>query len=326
MKYFTSTEKATGLLPINECFAVSKTANLEVTVKPGGVMINGITAFEDNETKLTISPADTLDRIDTVVVRLLDNIPHEEVDVISGDIPSSMGDALKYKQSVYKSRAFEIAVVKGTPSETPKAPELRRDDRVYELGVANVHVSGVSISEVTDTRYDDTRCGFADSIISELLNKTGGSGGSSGYKTAIVRFNTTNQSAIAIQAKKALNLNELSVAIDDTIYTTTVNDEFDSVILKNTLPDNYKIRGITVIPHITRDMCVYKIHPEVPISESSAMQSYYMTNTTLMQLTNLSVCANDDGTFFLYGFNSTSNVISITGGTKRPVYAIVYYE
>lgn len=323
MKYFTSTEKATGLLPINECFAVSKTANLEVTVKPGGVMINGITAFEDNETKLTISPADTIDRIDTVVVRLLDNIPHEEVDVISGDIPSSMGDALKYKQSAYKSRAFEIAVVKGIPSETPKAPELRRDDRVYELGVANVHVSGVSISEVTDTRYDDTRCGFADSIVSELLNRAGGSGDSSGYKTAFVRFTGTNTGNVLVNTGAALSKGKVPVIIDNVIKTVSIDDQEDQYVLKSTLPKNANIKVITVIPSVSYNLCGLKNHPEIDYS-SNISYGYLQTNSFLLMLNNLGIFINQDGTMELMCTNIYQTNITIRA--TPAIYAIVYYD
>lgn len=277
MKYFTSTEKATGLLPINECFAVSKTANLEVTVKPGGVMINGITAFEDNETKFTISSADTLDRIDTVVVRLLDNIPHEEVDVISGDIPSSMGDALKYKQSAYKSRDFEIAVVKGTPSETPKAPELRRDDRVYELGVANVHVSGVSISEVTDTRYDDTRCGLADSIISELLNRAGGS--EDGFKITFGAVHPTSNRSFTKG-----NYTNIQLVRADPIYDSINIGGVDRKMrAKNMLPEGAIVYAIIPCASLDKEYLYYE--PETTYSPDTFKGSNIYSGVSGLTLT-----------------------------------------
>lgn len=115
---------------------VTATGGMTVKVKPGDGFIEGRIFINDIETELPISSAETLDRIDTVVVRLSK-----------------------------ANRETTLAVVKGTASSAPSAPALTRESGVYELGLANVLVKkntvNITQAEVTDTRLNDQRCGVA---------------------------------------------------------------------------------------------------------------------------------------------------------------------
>lgn len=115
---------------------VTATGGMTVKVKPGDGFIEGRIFINDIETELPIESAESLDRIDTVVVRLSK-----------------------------ANREITLAVVKGTASSAPSAPALTRESGVYELGLANVLVKkntvNITQAEVTDTRLNDQRCGVA---------------------------------------------------------------------------------------------------------------------------------------------------------------------
>ena len=115
---------------------VTATGGMTVKVKPGDGFIEGRIFINDIETELPMESAESLDRIDTVVVRLSK-----------------------------ANRETTLAVVKGTASSAPSAPALTRESGVYELGLANVLVKkntvNITQAEVTDTRLNDQRCGVA---------------------------------------------------------------------------------------------------------------------------------------------------------------------
>lgn len=115
---------------------VTATGGMTVKVKPGDGFIEGRIFINDIETELPIESAESLDRIDTVVVRLSK-----------------------------ANREITLAVIKGTASSAPSAPALTRESGVYELGLANVLVKkntvNITQAEVTDTRLNDQRCGIA---------------------------------------------------------------------------------------------------------------------------------------------------------------------
>ena len=134
-----------GVFALNnsECFLVeAPTAeSMVVTVLPGSCMINGATAYDKQETELTLSTGGAMDRIDTIVLRFNDNVNY---------------------------RNISLAVVEGTPATTPVAPTLTRSDSIFELGIANILVpansTAVSASRITDTRQDSERCGYVSAI------------------------------------------------------------------------------------------------------------------------------------------------------------------
>lgn len=115
---------------------VTATGGMTVKVKPGDGFVEGRIFINENETELSISSAESLDRIDTIVVRLSK-----------------------------ANRETTLEVVKGTASSAPSAPALTRESGVYELGLANVLVKkntgDITQAEVTDTRLNEQRCGVA---------------------------------------------------------------------------------------------------------------------------------------------------------------------
>lgn len=115
---------------------VTATGGMTVKVKPGDGFVEGRIFINENETELSISSAESLDRIDTIVVRLSKS-----------------------------NRETTLEVVKGTASSAPSAPALTRESGVYELGLANILVkkntANITQAEVTDTRTNEQRCGIA---------------------------------------------------------------------------------------------------------------------------------------------------------------------
>lgn len=141
-EYFNSLVN-TGIFPKkdNSEFKVESNNNMTVTVKAGQVWIEGYSMINDNDYVLDIDTASgSLNRIDRVVIRL--------------DL---------------ENRKIELDVKKGEITESPVAPELQRDNVIYELGIADINV-GSSISEITqedivDTRADSELAGKVNSVI-----------------------------------------------------------------------------------------------------------------------------------------------------------------
>ena len=69
-------------------------------------------------------------------------------------------------------REITIAVLTGTPSSVPTAPDLTRNSAVYELALADVTVeaaaTAVSQLNITDLRPNSAYCGFVSGVISQI--------------------------------------------------------------------------------------------------------------------------------------------------------------
>lgn len=115
---------------------VTADTGMNVQVAPGACHIQGAMAIEDSPRVLAVQASGELDRIDTVVARL---------DLALG------------------VRSIDLYVLKGTPSETPAAPALTRNNTVWELGLADLFIAKstteISQRRITDTRLDTARCG-----------------------------------------------------------------------------------------------------------------------------------------------------------------------
>ena len=118
---------------------VLENTGMTVKVKPGIAFINGYFASEEVERVLNIQARNNLDRVDKVVLRM-----------------------------DFVTRNIDLYVVKGTPSQTPIAPNLDRpqfgyEGDIYELGIANIFVSktadSITQERITDLRYDNDQCG-----------------------------------------------------------------------------------------------------------------------------------------------------------------------
>lgn len=141
-EYFSSLVD-TGLFPEedNSEFLVKSNNNMTVSVGAGQVWVDGYSMINDNDYVLDIETASgSLNRIDRVVIRL--------------DL---------------EKRDIFLDVKRGVTTEEPVAPDLQRDNVIYELGIADITVSK-NISEITqddikDTRADSELAGRVGSVI-----------------------------------------------------------------------------------------------------------------------------------------------------------------
>lgn len=128
--------------------------DMNIMIQPGYAWLEGYLYKIDTEPLiLALDAADpALDRIDRVVIRLDKRLENRYV------------------------KAF---ILKGEPAEEPIAPELTRDENIYEIALAQIRViagkSFIGESEITDERFDETVCGLVNSLItvdtSQLIDK-----------------------------------------------------------------------------------------------------------------------------------------------------------
>lgn len=119
-------------------------ADMSVTVKPGHGWINGYWYENNDNLALDVSIADgALSRIDIVVLRL-----------------------------DFTTRSMYCAVVEGTPSTNPVAPEPARTAEIYELQLAQVFVGAgvttITSNNITDTRSSAELCGYVQCPVANL--------------------------------------------------------------------------------------------------------------------------------------------------------------
>ena len=121
-------------------FKVNAGTGMTVVVDPGSCCIEGAYGIEDERRTLAIQAADSMDRIDRVVIRLDD-----------------------------AERKIDLYVLKGTPASVPAAPALTRpvsgeSGDIYELGIADVFISKntttIAQDRITDTRLNASLCGI----------------------------------------------------------------------------------------------------------------------------------------------------------------------
>lgn len=118
--------------------------DMSVQVLGGQAWINGWWYENTSTLNLDIDPADgTLDRIDIIVV-----------------------------QFDLTNRVIKTIVRKGSPSAGATAPELNRDDDLWELKLAEVDVShgtvNITDGKITDTRSDTEVCGWVSGLINQM--------------------------------------------------------------------------------------------------------------------------------------------------------------
>lgn len=125
------------------CFKVvaSNGGGMTVTVQPGACIINGATAYNKDETRITLANGEALPRIDSIVLRLDDN---------------------------KAQRSIRVEVIKGVAQSQPTKPAHVREGAVYDLVLANVlvkaNVATITNADITDTRIDKNVCGFVSAV------------------------------------------------------------------------------------------------------------------------------------------------------------------
>lgn len=130
---------------IEDCFKVSVSSGMSVSVAPGFAWIKGHYVKSDaNETK-TLSPAPSSgSRIDAIVLQLDES-----------------------------SRDIKLVVLEGTSGVSPSIPVLTRTAEKYEIMLAYITVSAstssLTASNITDTRSNTEYCGLLNTFASILI-------------------------------------------------------------------------------------------------------------------------------------------------------------
>lgn len=134
----------TGIMPNpSNCFQViAGNEGMTVKVQPGFAVVKGCLKLEETIRTLEVQAASTsLDRIDTVVIRMNDEV---------------------------NARICDLYVRQGTPASSPVRPDLTRSGSIYEIGLADIFIpkntSEISQQRITDTRLETDRCGYVSSI------------------------------------------------------------------------------------------------------------------------------------------------------------------
>lgn len=144
-EYFGSVLSAGLLLDENEEYGLQVTFDegLSVKVATGKALIKGYSYWNTTDLTLTHNlPETTLDRIDRVVLRL--------------DLKNA-------------SRFIKAFVKEGVASANPVAPDLQRDQYIYELSLAQVRLrantASIEASDIADERALEDLCGIVQSLI-----------------------------------------------------------------------------------------------------------------------------------------------------------------
>lgn len=124
--------------------AVSCFQDMTLSIAPGTLYINGVSAAIDDAKTVALAYGDaSLPRIDRVVARL-----------------------------DRSARTVQLGVLQGTPSENPSAPALERGSDAFDLCLCEVTVPAGAVtlvsSNLTDRRSDAAVCGWVGSLITDL--------------------------------------------------------------------------------------------------------------------------------------------------------------
>lgn len=140
-----------GVIPdVSSALQVMAAGGLTVTVQEGCGLFGDGWTVNDAPVALTLAAAHpTLNRIDLIVIRRDDN---EDV------------------------RDTGVFVIKGTPASSPVAPGIERSTYIKEYALAEIYVAAqvtaVTQANITDTRADTTRCGWATGLITQVDTST----------------------------------------------------------------------------------------------------------------------------------------------------------
>lgn len=149
-RYFENILSSGVFKRISNCLQVSAGSGMTLAVAAGAGLIDCHWFRARSAESVTIPAAHAiLPRIDNVVARL------------------DLTDAV---------RAITLDVVTGTPAQSPVPVAPVRTTSVYELVLAHVLVpagaSAITDGNITDTREDETLCGFVQSLVDNPILKT----------------------------------------------------------------------------------------------------------------------------------------------------------
>ena len=250
---------------------------MQVVVRPGACLIEGATGYETEDRTMVVQAAGATDRIDSVVLRLNDNIDYRDID---------------------------LYVIKGNSSSEP--PELTRTGGVYEIGLANLYVSAnsstITTERITDTRLVTERCGYAMPVqkfdttalfdqlqaqvnenielIQRAINQTEAAHLQEQIDSISSDIGTTSIASISdgtlkgAVAKHEQDVNSLNLKMESAITTNNIATWLTSHIMAKTVQittsvNPYSFKEVTISLGITGNYIVISIEPYV-IGEAMA--------------------------------------------------------
>lgn len=145
LKYFTE-----GVFPNpSDNFQIVENSSQGALVKKGYANVRGVLIELKQDTPIAFEQADSLDRIDRVVLR------HNDTKSV---------------------RYADVVILKGSPSNSPQAPNITRDETIWDIVLADVRIrknsSNVTQAQITDRRLDSELCGIVAGTIKEVDTTT----------------------------------------------------------------------------------------------------------------------------------------------------------
>lgn len=145
LKYFTE-----GIFPNpSDNFQIVENSTQGALVKKGYANVRGVLIELKQDTPIIFEQADSLDRIDRVVLR------HNDTKSV---------------------RYADVVILKGSPSNSPQAPNITRDETIWDIVLADVRIrknsSNVTQAQITDRRLDSELCGIVAGTIKEVDTTT----------------------------------------------------------------------------------------------------------------------------------------------------------
>ena len=140
----------------------------------GKLVSNGI--FYAAPTNLQVTPDSGMAVSVVVGSAWINGYSYENTDALTINLATASGVNPRIDRVVVRFSAVErriyLAVLTGTPAETPTAPALTRSNDTYELGLADILVpkGSVTISAInlTDTRLNTALCGLVNSLVTAV--------------------------------------------------------------------------------------------------------------------------------------------------------------
>ena len=140
----------------------------------GRLVSNGI--FYASATNLQVTPGSGMAVSVAAGSAWINGYSYENTDALTLNLATASGVNPRIDRVVVRFSAVErriyLAVLTGTPAETPTAPALTRSNDTYELGLADILVpkGSVTISAInlTDTRLNTALCGLVNSLVTAV--------------------------------------------------------------------------------------------------------------------------------------------------------------
>ena len=140
----------------------------------GKLVSNGI--FYASATNLLVTPGSGMAVNVAAGSAWINGYSYENTDALTLNLTTASGVNPRIDRVVVRFSAVErriyLAVLTGTPAETPTAPALIRSNDTFELGLTDILVpkGSVTISAInlTDTRLSTALCGLVNSLVTAV--------------------------------------------------------------------------------------------------------------------------------------------------------------